>query len=244
MSMNDTYQGQDTYISQDHHSFVKENFRMLGNFIEEKVRLGQLPKNAHVLDIGCATGALIAYLSARFPKFCFRGLDPAEELLVIAKEKLPNIDFDTGSAERLCEIYQEKFDLLLCFGVIGILDDISAKTVFEQMISICKSPGCIYVFSQFNEFDIDVMVKHRNSKEAHFGAEWAVGWNIYSIKTIELWLENKVKGIKFINFDMPLRLPMQPNPVRSWTIDVGGGKLQLTNGLKLLIDLKFCEIKV
>ncbi len=70
-----SYRGFDTYTRTDHHSYVKENFKVLGDLLQEKLESGQIGSDSRVLDVGCATGALIAYLATRFPGCSFDGLD-------------------------------------------------------------------------------------------------------------------------------------------------------------------------
>jgi SAM-dependent methyltransferase len=239
-----TYRGFDTYTTQDHHGFIKENFKRLAEMLQEKLRAGELPPNARVLDIGCATGAFAAYLSSVLPTFRFEGIDISEELIAIAREKVPNARFEVGSVFSLPGNNPKTFDVVLFFGVLGIFDEDEAKDALYRLIESTRPGGFVYVFHQFNEFDIDVMVKHRRTDPSARWDGWGAGWNIYSYRTIGQWLDGKVAGHRFIDFEMPFPLAPQENPIRTWTIDMANGHRRLTNGLKLLVDLRFLEIKV
>lgn len=54
-----------------------------------------------VLDIGCGTGVLLAEIRRRWPGTDLVGLDPAERMLAVAKERLPDARLLLGPAERI-----------------------------------------------------------------------------------------------------------------------------------------------
>jgi ubiquinone/menaquinone biosynthesis C-methylase UbiE len=55
-----------------------------------------------VLDLGCGTGTLIQHLLEIVPEAEMVGLDPSEEMLNIAKQKLPaSVQLKMGSAESI-----------------------------------------------------------------------------------------------------------------------------------------------
>jgi ubiquinone/menaquinone biosynthesis C-methylase UbiE len=238
------YQGFDTYTKQCHHSYVKENFKVLGDLLCQKMDSGELPKNAVILDVGCATGALIGYLSHRFPACTFEGLDISKELIEIARQKLPGIRFDVGGMESLPADRTKKFHVVLCIGVLGIFDEVEARDALHRLVSCVQPGGLVYVFSQFNEFDIDVKIWHRRVNPEIEWSGWATGWNIYSYYTITQWLADFVRSVRFIDFSMPYPLKPQENPVRTFTVEMADGSRKLTNGLKLLVELRFLEIVV
>jgi SAM-dependent methyltransferase len=239
------YRGFDTYTTQDHHAFVKENFKRLAEILQDRIRSGELPEYARVLDVGCATGALIAYLATMFPSFSFVGIDISDELIEIAREKVPNATFEVGSGLSLGTSHSRAYDLVLSVGVIGIFDYEEAQESLNKLIDCARPNGLVYVFHQFNEFDVDVQVKHRRCEFGPARDGWGAGWNIYSYRTIGHWLSGgRATAHRFIDFEMPISLQPQENPVRTWTIDMADGRRRLTNGLKLLVDLRFLEIRV
>lgn len=238
------YRGSDTYTKQDHHGFVKENFKRLAEILKKKVVDGELAPNARILDVGCATGALIAYLASIFPEFRFHGLDISEELVAIAREKVPNASFGVDSVFSLPGDQAGAYDVILFIGVLGIFDEGEAKDALYRLMQCARPDGYVYVFHQFNEIDIDVMVKHRRTDPAANWQGWGAGWNIYSFRTIASWLNGRANSHRFVDFEMPFKLEPNENPIRTWTIDMADGRRRLTNGLKLLVDLKFLEIKV
>jgi len=238
------YRGFDTYTKTDHHTYVKENFKVLADLIEQRLNVGLLGPTSRVIDVGCATGALIGYLGRRFDGFAFTGIDISSELIEIAKKKLPENKFFVSDFNDLQNVTTSPYDLALCIGVLGIFDEKEAKDALDQLIANVRPGGVIYIFSQFNAFDVDVMIKHRRVSPEVKWDNWGIGWNIYSHRTIGEWLQGKVKSHRFIDFSMPFDLQPQENPIRSWTVDMADGTRRLTNGMKLLVDLSFLEITV
>ena len=230
------YQNIGTYITEDHHSYVKESFKKLEKLV-------QPDKNKKVLDIGCATGALISYLKSCHSEWEFTGVDVSDELLNIAKIKVPGVNFINQSGINLSEDYTDQFDLVTCIGVLGIFDEKDAMMLLNELVRCTKPGGEIILFNEFNELDVDRQVTHRKYNKDGQTIGWEKAWNNYSIKTINLWLKDKVNSLKFIDWHMPIPLTPKDDLVRSWTIEVEN-KLRLTNGLKLFIDLKFLKIKV
>jgi ubiquinone/menaquinone biosynthesis C-methylase UbiE len=234
------YKNFDTYISQDHHLNVKESFKK----ISEIASLNDKGNDTlQVLDVGCATGALIGYLKDCNPKWKYTGIDISSKLLDVAREKMPDCKWVEGSGLDISSKFNKKFDLVVCFGVLGIFDEGDAIKLFDNLLKSVKPGGQIILFSQFNEMDVDTQINHRKYNKSGENYGWEKGWNNYSIKTVKGWLYGRVESVEFIDFDMPVDLEPQDDLVRSWTIEINN-KRQLTNGLKLLIDLKFLKIQL
>ena len=75
------------------------------------------------------------------------------------------------------------------------------KKTYSKNVKITKG-GYIYIFSQFNNFPIDIEMNYRKNIKNKFG-KWEKGWNNYSVKTIQSWINNYVKDYKFHNYKMP-----------------------------------------
>ncbi|MEV0727356.1 methyltransferase domain-containing protein [Polymorphospora sp. NPDC050346] len=54
-----------------------------------------------VLDIGCGTGRLLHRVALRWPAAHLTGIDPASEMIRVARTKLPEATLLTGTAEQL-----------------------------------------------------------------------------------------------------------------------------------------------
>lgn len=78
-----------------------------------------------MLEVGCGTGELIASIKGRKKT----GIDFSPEMIRLAKESHPTVDFQVMNAEEL--VLEEKYDLIILSNLVGFLDDIQA--VFEQL---------------------------------------------------------------------------------------------------------------
>ena len=68
----------------------------------ETLRRLPMTSTARVLDVGCGTGELLMRLRAKYPDAMLAGLDPVEEMLIVAKDKLSGReDLRIGYADSL-----------------------------------------------------------------------------------------------------------------------------------------------
>ena len=236
------YRSFDTYTTEDHHAYVKDNFIVLNELISEKLSdLNQ--DNASILDIGCATGSLLSYLQANPKISSFHGIDISDDLLDIAKEKLPNITFSNHNILYPFEVSEKKkFDIISAIGVFGIFKPSDCETIIKNMFEILSDNGTIYIFSHFNDYRLDVNLEYKESSVADISKNYSTGWNIISKDTIASMLKAYSCNHRFIDFQISTDLLPKSNPVRSWTYRDTSGLLQLTNGLKLKINFSFLEI--
>ena len=68
----------------------------------ETLRRMPMTPTARVLDVGCGTGELLRRLRAKHPDAVLAGLDPVDEMLAVARDKLSGReDLRTGYADSL-----------------------------------------------------------------------------------------------------------------------------------------------
>lgn len=68
----------------------------------ETLRRMPMTGTARVLDVGCGTGELLMRLRAKYPDAMLAGLDPVEEMLTVARDKLSGReDLRIGYADSL-----------------------------------------------------------------------------------------------------------------------------------------------
>jgi ubiquinone/menaquinone biosynthesis C-methylase UbiE len=205
---------------------TKESFK----FIVEKASefINSIP-NPSVLDIGCATGDLVYYLSKMFPQAKCVGLDVRNDLLESARKEVPNIKFILSDILNKNSLPDEKFDVIFMIGVHPIFDDVFH--VFDNIISMLKENGRAYIFSIFNDSDIDTLVK---VKDSSVEGPWKVGWNLFSKKSVKDYLKNKDLPCEFIDWEIPIDIPKTDDPLRSWTFKDEHGKRMVINGTGIL----------
>lgn len=102
-------------------------------------------KNGTLLDIGCGTGEFIKQMQKY--NYDLNGCDSSNEMIDIARKKLPHIDFHYSALPLLFEIPDNEYNIMLClFDTMNYLQDESVLT--NSLQNICqkiKSPG-IFIF--------------------------------------------------------------------------------------------------
>jgi len=102
-------------------------------FLLETV-FADLPEDARLLCVGAGTGAEIAHLAKRFPRWRFLALDPAPRMIDACRARAERdgfadrCDFHAGLLETLPDT--EAFDGATCFLVSQFLVDPEARTAF------------------------------------------------------------------------------------------------------------------
>jgi SAM-dependent methyltransferase len=99
------------------------------------------PQAKALLEVGCGTGAVLAELTGSFD---VAGLDISEEMLVLARAKLPNValhqadmvDFDLG----------RQFDAVICmFSSIGYATDLESLAAAYGRFAAHLVPGGVVI---------------------------------------------------------------------------------------------------
>jgi SAM-dependent methyltransferase len=111
---------------------------------QEKYFRFLVPEGLSILELGCGTGDL---LNALRPKRGV-GIDFSPEMVRIARERYPNIEFRTEDIEKL-KGWGETFDVLIMSDVVGHLMDI--EETFRQFHTFCR-PDTRIIISYYNFF--------------------------------------------------------------------------------------------
>lgn len=99
----------------------------------EKYCSFMVPEGSNVMEIGCGTGDLLAALR---PKRGM-GIDISPEMIKIARNKYPQLEFQEADAENLN--VEEKFDYIILSDVIGCLDDIQKAFLELKRVTTPKT---------------------------------------------------------------------------------------------------------
>ena len=100
-----------------------------------------IPKNNSILELGCATGDLIGNLSPSYGV----GVDISKEMLKIAKQKYPDIEFICEDIEEFSINY--KFDYIIISGTLGSVRNIQHLL---QKISALVTPNTRIIVDCYN----------------------------------------------------------------------------------------------
>ena len=132
-----------------------------------------------------------------------------------------------------------QFDIAYMTGVLSIFDDY--ETVLENFLELIKPKGIGYIFGIFNSYDIDVLIKIRNS---NYQDEWESGWNLFSKSSISKILDGKNIQYSFSDWSIDIDIPKhEDDPLRSWTIKDENKSQLIINGIQLLHTYSLLEIR-
>jgi len=226
------------YIAEGWSTEPKESFKALADLLEAR---GVGP-GAALLDVGCATGELLAHLATRFEGARLVGVDVADELVATARRLLPEAEFAQASALDLPAEHTGAFDTVTAMGCMSIFDEAEVETFWDNLFRAAKPGGLIVVFSPLNEHGVDAVIRHRKRLGGKAGP-WEAGWNVFSTDTVAELVAARGGTLEFERFELPFDLAPREDPVRTWTLRTERRERQLTNGLKLLIDHYFTIVR-
>ena len=159
------------------------------------------PKQNNILEIGCGTGDLLAFLSPRRGI----GVDISEKMIQIARQKhvhQKNLIFSVGSAEELKLPNETIFDYIFLFDVIEHLSDVPRS--IENVNKICD-PDTKVIISMINPFwEPFLLVAEKLKLKMPEGPHYRI-----SFSQLKILLHNK--GFRILHHDfrtlIPIKLP-------------------------------------
>lgn len=227
------------YIQDGWATEPKESFSTLVRHIAEACE-GNV--RGELLDVGCATGELIGFLSSAYPELRFTGADVFEELLEVARKLLPTPQFVRASALELPAALQGRFDIVTAVGVMSVFDETQIEAFWRGLLRAARPGGWVIVLSPLNEYNVDTMIRHRKRLGDQV-LSWETGWNIFAIDTIRAVVAGLGADLRIEPFRFERVLEPRADPVRTWTLPTEKNPRQLTNGLKLLVDHYFMIVR-
>ncbi len=226
------------YVKKNKKILVKDYFKYTYRIISKKFKKND---EFSLMDAGCASGFLIDYLSSKYKKASFAGLDFSYELIKLAKKDYPFANFYVRNLlKSKLKKTGGKFDVVTCVGTLHAFDDIG--TPLKNLFQLTKKKGKIVIFTLVNKYDVNVISRYQ--KNYGYDNNWYTAFNNFSkpywIKKIKKI--NRNCKIKFIGFTLTKPLKKRKDPMRSWTINYGKIKNQLTVGTSQLLNYNFIEI--
>ena len=234
------------YLKQDFYKKPKQIHADLIKIIKKEIAKKKYAK-ASLVDFGCADGQFLFHLEKlKIKNLLLSGVDVHNKLIKKAKNKnTKKINFQTGSILNKKIYSKNSIDFITLTGVLPIFFDF--KPIFENIFYWIKPGGIIFVTSIFNDYNYDVFINYNESTKKNIhNTKKNFGWNIYSKKTIDFYLNNnkKVKKFYYKNFDLNVKIDKnEKNHLKMWTIDDSKKKKICVNGLSIILDQKFLVIK-
>ena len=213
---------------------VKDSFVAVADVISRQ-------KFSSIADVGCAAGAFPGYLKKRFPGSDIEGIEYLDSLLNKALTDFPEISFSKGNVLDKKSV-TKKFDVITMLGVLTIFDDYN--TVLKNVLSWLNPKGRLILHNLVNEYDIDVFIKYRASKDNYEEKDLEQGWNIISRKSLDLFAEkNGARLVSCEDFSIGIDLHKQKDVMRSWTENNLSGTKDLFNALHIRQPYKIVVIE-
>ena len=122
------------YLKENRYEKPKDSFKFILRTLKKDINKKRFYK---VLDIGCSAGELIYQLEKKHKNLSIVGCDIRKDLLnkarkhVSKKTKLIKLDINANKIN-----YNEKFDIIICNGVISILNEL--KNFRKNILKLLK----------------------------------------------------------------------------------------------------------
>jgi SAM-dependent methyltransferase len=217
------------YKNKDFYEEPKEYFRLVLSTIE-----AAFPRLESLMDVGCANGSFLFHAHNKFKGACLFGVEPVSDLAEIARENNQINVFCTSLFEMP---EKQKYQVITMLGVLGIFFDV--VDVLKKLKCLLKEDGAIFIFSPFNEEDIDVILNYRR---APFG-EWESGHNLFSKCTLEAVAKELGMSCDWIDFEMSKPILKTDDPMRSWTEPFRKSENHLIYGTGMLSTMKLLIVR-
>lgn len=165
----------------------------------EKLLLSYLPKEAHILDIGCANGRLIKELN--MIGYQTTGIDISEELLRIARLNVPESKFILGDIREL-ELQPIYDGVISCDVFSHILNLEELTTVFRKVYAAMHDNG---IFGFITPIADEIWQKRLDGNRADFkrlNKIHVTDTCVYSERVYNYNEEEKIREVKFNGFEL------------------------------------------
>lgn len=206
----------------------KESFKLIVSHLPKfTVQSSSVNLKPSLLDVGCSNGSLLKTINNLRPnEFDLNGTDIVDDLLTFAKKQVPSAKFFKEDISKKSFEHNEKYDVIILSGVLSIFDEL--ETCFENLIKLKKEDGILLIFSSCNPQEFDVITKIKKVGSS----QWESGFNRFSVNSIVNTLNKLDQSSEVIPFEIPIDLPKQNDPLRSYTTFVDGKRI-LRNGLEM-----------
>lgn len=227
------------YLTESRYGEPKEIFKRIADMMASDHQIAP----ASVIDVGCATGEFLHYLSSRLPECKLTGYDLSALMIEKARTALPNSEFEVGSVVNKKFFEHRRFETATCIGVLCFLDE--AADFMNNILSCVQEGGMVYIASEFNDDPVDVVMRYRRGGLSNPDG-WMAGWNVFSVQTIEDLLRSYSGELNWTwtPFNMPFKLEKRDDPMRAWTIKTESNPIQMINGACQILNWKILQIKL
>tara|TARA_Y100001958_G_C21174083_1_gene505255 strand:+ start:6 stop:713 length:708 start_codon:yes stop_codon:yes gene_type:complete len=221
------------YSNNKYFNNPKEYYKLILN------EISQYNKISKIIDVGCSNGSLLNYLMKNINNniISYIGYEPEKSLIEYGMKMNQDIKFKNHGLYQIPKLQEEdKGDIVIASGVIGIFED--PKKFIYKLIDITKNNGKIFIFSPFNEENIDVILKYKY----HNKNSWEIGHNLFSMASMELICKELNYKYRWKPFKMPFPIKKTNDPMRSWTEKFRNDENQIFYGTNMFTTMKLLSI--
>lgn len=201
------------------------------------------------LDIGCANGEFLDFLSRSLDPSCgITGIEITPEFYEIAESHFRGADNVSVILGNFLELTRDEdfssADVVSCLGTLPIFAE--PEVLLNKLMDAVNPGGILVVDGRFNRHDISVVLNYRD-ESSHPADLWRCDFNIHSEKMIHQILGNRsdVKSVDFhypeIDVDIP-KIDGSPHR-RVWTETGDREKKHIRNGMLQILDPAFLVVK-
>jgi ubiquinone/menaquinone biosynthesis C-methylase UbiE len=115
-------------------------------------RLMDLRPGEKILDLACGTGFFTEIFARAVGPENVAGVDIGKQLISVAKQKNPKIDFRVSRADDLSIFSENYFDKVAI--VLAIQNIAEVKAMFLQVARVLKSDGAVYIVMNHPAFRV------------------------------------------------------------------------------------------
>ena len=214
---------------------------LLRDFVA-RILVGSDPPT-EVLDAAAGAGANMMHLADLFADAHWTGVDLADELVDIGRERLDPLRFSMLQGNLLSlerDLGSKRFDVCFSIMTLSWIDD--HERAVEQMLAVTRE--WLFVLNLFSDTDVDAFIQvagRRASPHADFRAHY----NVYSLPGFrELCRTFGAREIVAEPFEIDIDLPRPDHGgMGSWTQRTADGRrLQLSG--PLLMPWWFVAVRV
>jgi len=121
-------------------------------------------------------------------------------------------------------------------GTMTIFDN--WKLPLKNLFKLCKKNGVIILYDPLNIYNVDTIIRFKNSKN------WLSGFNLFSKKTIKRYIKeiNKKSVIRFERFNPKLILKKNKDSMRAWSVKINNSR-RIMVGTSQILDFHIIKIK-
>jgi SAM-dependent methyltransferase len=215
------------------------SYRPYFSFVEGFARdLLQSHGPVPVLDIGCANGSFVHYLTQRHPAARCTGVDALPQLVEDAARNVPAGTFAVGDIREAKSMPAGPFSLVTMLTLHSHFDRLDA--VLDNVMSLVGAGGRALVFGPFNRSAADVLVRVRVAGTA---AGWQPGWNLHSRQAVDGLLGSRGYGTTYHDYEPPQDwTERHGDPLGTRKADING-KATFINDAGLILPFALLEVR-